>query len=537
MNLPGLGRKKASRRPLAFAMLLLTAVLLTLGVPTAAYAAVDDYLTVPLVNNSTGPLFSGDRIVWSADVDYANQVFTWSPADGTRQLTSATYYYPAGSAAVSGDRVVWVDPLGGPDGEICTWTPTGGTVRITSDDVSDGSPAVSGDRITWLRYAGSDGGTDPEVFTWTPSGGMVQVSNNIFSDEPPVISGDRIVWRANYEIYSWTPGVGTVQIPGNSYGEQPPQVSGDRIVWMGIRDSSPGNVVYTWTPSGGTSLISPAGQDVRRPQVSGDRVVWSAYTTGSIQEVYTWTPSGGTIQLSSGSYSNDYPAIDGDSVAWLGYGGIPTNGYYEAQMFAWTPGGGRVGPRSYTWCGVPRVSGGRLAWGGYGQIWTASSAAHIAGMVEGSNGATAPLAGARITVALSPSDPTYDPANASNNLIGTAIASPTGAYYVNVGKFRTSGLPQGSVIEVTASQTGYRDVRQTGIYDHPQLVCSFQAFDSLLGSPLRGQKAAVSQRARPVELLEAAPELRGAGVLGLVAEPEHGTDRWRDDGRDHRQGL
>ena len=62
------------------------------------------------------------------------------------------------------------------------------------------------------------------------------------------------------------------------------------------------------------------------------------------------------------------------------------------------------------------------------------------------------------------------------------MTAANGGYFIDASKFRGSGLPAGSLVDVTATMTGYRVVKQSGTFDRSQLVCDFQAFNSLVGS-------------------------------------------------------
>ena len=153
---PGLDFRIRTHRKIALLVALtLVALSLTLMMPAAAEAS-PIYRTTSLgINSRACPEISGGRLVWQAEVNYADQIFTWTAADGQSQLTSADYYHPAGSPDVSGDRVVWYSTDG-----VWTWTPNDGPSLIGP---GGGSSQVSGDRVVWTA-----GG---EIFTWTPTGG------------------------------------------------------------------------------------------------------------------------------------------------------------------------------------------------------------------------------------------------------------------------------------------------------------------------------------------------------------------------------
>jgi putative cell wall-binding protein len=504
----------------------------------AAASATPSYLTVPLGSTGMEPmcgldLSSTGRVVWVADVNNSvMQVFTWTSAGGTVQLTSGGYLRDSFQPRVSGDRIVYKQVNASLSSDVVTWTSAGGASVIGMMQLAPGTAdipwaQVDGDRVVWQSYDG----VDYEMFTWTPGGGTVQITDNSIRDESPQVSGDRVVWLGDNKIYTWTPSDGVVQLTsagtgdGDLYSDYDldPAVSGNRVVWT--RGPTGNRALFTWTPDGGiVQLTDGATYDVRWPRVSGDRVAWSAYDhPGSSEwgmDVFTWTPAGGAVQLSSGSRGNEYPSVDGDCVTWIGYGGIPVNGYLDGQVYAWTPTGGVVELGSDAWNdGFAVVVKGRIAWTGTGsgQVQTASAAAQIAGVVEGDDSGTVALAGAIVSVSLSSSDPNYDLGNAANNLIGTATAAPNGAYVIDVNSFRTSGLPVGSIIDVTASMTGCRTVKQTGTYDRSQLICSFRAFDSLIGPAYEDRRLPVDDGLGTLSYTQLLPDHIGPSptVTGL----------------------
>ena len=217
----------------------------------AAAEASPIYRTTSLgINSRACPEISGGRLVWQAEVNYADQIFTWTAADGRSAAPSADCVRPAGSPDVSGDRVVWYSTDG-----VWTWTPNDGPSLIGP---GGGSSQVSGDRVVWTA-----GG---EIFTWTPTGGPSR------SLQTPRTRGRlrcratlRVVWQGDYAVYTWTPGVGIVKLADTSNINEPPRVSADRVASEASTGS--GWEVYTWT--------SPRRQpaDIRRPvRLSGPSV-------------------------------------------------------------------------------------------------------------------------------------------------------------------------------------------------------------------------------------------------------------------------
>ncbi len=360
---------------------------MALSVALATLASAGEvFPPTQLTNNSYGynPEVSGDRVVWQGYDGSDPDIYTWTPASGTVQVTNdaAQETWPL----VSGNRVVWWG-YDGSDLEVFTWTPAGGTVRITDNAYDDSFGGVSGDRVVWR---GEDG-SDSEVFTWTPAGGTVQLTNNTYDDSGVEVSGDRVVWGGADGVFTWTPAGGTVQ-PTNSSSGFYPEVSGDRVVWMGEDGSD--IEIFTWTPAGGTVQVTNNGYDDWVDGVSGDRVVWSA-EDGSDYEVFTWTPASGVTQLTANDHYDFLPQISGDRIVWLQAEGLievefaaervnqPTIGGAESigiaassdiganRVYTWTPSGGVVlvyeesnggDPNAEGNIGGVALSGDRVAW-------------------------------------------------------------------------------------------------------------------------------------------------------------------------------
>jgi hypothetical protein len=274
-------------------------------------------------------------------------------------------YWPA---AVSGDRVVWAgrdDTDGGDDLEIFTWTPADGTVQVTHNDFGDRDPIVSGDQVVWIGGDLIDGTDETELFSWTPADGVVQIT----ADSTDVVffscSQGRVVWQdgegGDAAIFTWTRADGAVLLADNGQGYRP-KVSGDRVVWWGWPGGEDEEAqIYTWTPSGGTVQLSDGGCAGAFPDVCGDRVVWSGRggsDGGKDREVFTWTPAEGVLQVTSNELDDFLPTVSSDRIVWGGDG-------VGSGIVTWTPEGGIVPVVEYgdNYVSFPSVSGDRLVWG------------------------------------------------------------------------------------------------------------------------------------------------------------------------------
>ena len=125
-------------------------------------------------------------------------------------------------------------------------------MQITKNSGDDQTPEVYGDRVVW---AGHDSNSIYQIYTWTPSGGTKKISSETSNPAYPVVSGDRISWCGDGTtvVKTWTAATGIVNVSeledaGYKYDLK---ASGDRLVWTS--DSG----VFTWTPADGVVRITP----------------------------------------------------------------------------------------------------------------------------------------------------------------------------------------------------------------------------------------------------------------------------------------
>src|SRR6266571_850217 len=117
--------------------------------------------------------------------------------------------------------------------------PAAGTERqITTDPHDQERAAISGDRIVWLDSR--NGNNDIYMFDLA-TGTARQVTTDPNDQAAPAISGDRIVWtdgrNGNFDIYMYDLATGTErQITTDPSNQIEPAISGNRIVWVDFRD-------------------------------------------------------------------------------------------------------------------------------------------------------------------------------------------------------------------------------------------------------------------------------------------------------------
>ena len=224
----------------------------------------------PLTNNAVldgQPDVSGDRVVWMtfeptqpASGGPVTDIMTIVVGDGNpaQQLDDPDNHYSDNmEPKVSGNRVVW-------------WG-TGDTSGVLLPQLPDGQEITLPD-------------PDGEVYTWTPDSGRVRITDNSTWDVMPEVDGDRVTYWGEGGVYSWTPteGIVLVEATGTEY-ESPPEVSGDRVVWPGS--------VSTWTPGAGTTEVSSTESPIGYWNVSGDRLVWSTVDENGYMQIFTAVPA------------------------------------------------------------------------------------------------------------------------------------------------------------------------------------------------------------------------------------------------------
>jgi hypothetical protein len=186
-----------------------------------------------------------------------------------------------------------------------------------------------------MLEGGTQANPTSDIMTWTPTGGTVRLTNNGAINMLPDVSGNRVVWTDEQDVYTWTVGATAPQkltVAGTTVG-QGAVVDGNRVVWTADNDTQGTGAVYTWTPTGGIVCLSVDNVEPEQVAVSGDRVVWGgssmssvpSNTSGSIgEDIYSWIPGAGITMVSSGKGESYDPCVSGDRLAWVDDDGIDT---------------------------------------------------------------------------------------------------------------------------------------------------------------------------------------------------------------------
>src|SRR6266576_2344672 len=206
------------------------------------------------------------------------------PAAGTeRQIT--TDPHDQERAAISGDRIVWLDSRNG-NNDIYMFDLATGTARqVTTDPNDQAAPAISGDRIVWQDAR--NGGADIYMFDmFDLASGTERRITTTSNASSPAISADRIVWtdgrNGNFDIYMYDLATGTERriTAASTASSFSPAISGDRIVWTDTRN---GNFdIYMFDLATVTErqiTTNPSNQST--PVISGDRIAWTDVRNGN----------------------------------------------------------------------------------------------------------------------------------------------------------------------------------------------------------------------------------------------------------------
>jgi hypothetical protein len=485
--------------------------------------------TVAITSNAVNnylPTVSGDRIAWEVDsISTTNQtsdIMTWTPTGGAVRLASNG---DSMSPDVSGNRIVWNDQQ-----DVYTWT-VGATApqKLTVAGTSVGAWAVvDGNRVAWMAYSDTQGAG--AVYTWTPTGGIVCLSVDNVEPDQVAVSGDRVVWSGMSDssmfptspssttgpprdIYSWTPGAGITMVSSGKGESYDPCVSGDRLAWMDddgidttVMSALPVPTVNSITPNyglpvgGNTVTINGTGFHgvTGASGVTFDGVNATSYTVNSSTKITAVVPAHalGTVEVvvngSEGSsptegpandYSYTYPRFDQKDTrlsytgVWASYGnagfvggadactkavGATVTAAFNGTLFNWI---GAIGPDM----GKAAVS---IDGGAPTEVDLYSASTLLCQKVFSIDGLTQGAHTARITCE------------------GTKNASSTSTY-INVDAMETDGnLAACAYTEQNDTRLGYLGSWQT--YANANFSGGSYAFSKTAGSsvtvPFNGQK-------------------------------------------------
>ena len=242
-------------------------------------------------------MVSGDRLAWlgSADASSIDDVFTWKVGDAAP--TRVTQGISASDLRVSGDRLAWRAPIGGPidDNEVFTWqvgdpAPT----RLTDDDGNDGFVGLSGNRLVWASWP--HGSSEPcEIYTWR-AGDVVPTQltdTGVGRNWDATVSGERVVWSYLYgatsQIRTAVPapgGVGNLVSPTHPDEATWYADSGPAFAWDAASDAISGVDGYSYVLDQDPGTVPDTEVDPTDAAVLGF-APWTDYPTGRYATVAT----------------------------------------------------------------------------------------------------------------------------------------------------------------------------------------------------------------------------------------------------------
>ncbi|WP_292517967.1 hypothetical protein [Methanoculleus sp.] len=264
----------------------------------------------------------GERIVWVDGRHGGADIYVYEIASGTEtRVTNGTAI--ALWPDISGDRIVWEDNRSGSP-EIRLYDTATGTETAITNGTRGTVPAIDGDMVVWLdRRAGDEGGIYAMNLT---TGSTVRVSSGPVQGDPlivsPDVSGGAVVWAdqstGNYTVFVSEGGGAPVSLANNSVMQGFPTISGGRAVWSEVGNGSSSLVIHNLT-SGEEERVAGGPPGVATyPDISGDRVVWQNATGQDTDDIYRYDiATGETLQVTSDDAPQFIPRISGDRVVWM----------------------------------------------------------------------------------------------------------------------------------------------------------------------------------------------------------------------------
>jgi hypothetical protein len=285
--------------------------------------------------------------------------FAASPGWSVTRLASGNVDYPV--VFGGGKQVAWIAYDGNGHRQVVTQAIGSSTVTtLTSAGYSCGSLVASGNRIVWFQE--EDTSYHNRVYTWTIGEATpFQVTPTAVVRSDLRISGDRLAWldcSSTYQqVYTYKFGVTSspAWVTASNYYRGDLYLNGDVMVW----DQSIGGIQqivradYRTTPGSVAQITFDTTTNHWRPIASGDLLIWMEAHYSTSGALMCKNGSAPAALISPDTWASFW-AIEGDRVVF-------SDGQAVAQMFTWTPSGGRslISANS---AGVPVISGGRAFW-------------------------------------------------------------------------------------------------------------------------------------------------------------------------------
>lgn len=224
------------------------------------------------------PFISDEKIVWSEKFDYntPSQAVLYNILTGKYRYLD---FYPAnqGSAAVSGDYVVWLDGrYYGFSNIFLKDTKTGSAVLFRESKTGDKkSPVISGDYVYWvekgfLNKKPVSGGEISVIAEGVPGG---------FS-----VSDGRIVWEQYsgdyYSVMMYDERDGSIiSVAEGDFDNRHPSVSGNIVIYENYKNKNSEVYLYDISTKTTASVYPGTGSQIN-PGISGRRIIWTEENPG-----------------------------------------------------------------------------------------------------------------------------------------------------------------------------------------------------------------------------------------------------------------
>lgn len=231
------------------------------------------------------PAISGTRVVAE---DYRNGInsnlYQYDAATGAEAVISPTGLIDRYSPDVHGDRVVWADQRTGNYDVYSKNLTSGVETRLVSDGGAQQDPAVGDTWAVWhdkRTSAGSNG----DIYGYKFSTGAVQaISTDAAMQEHPDTSGNVVVWQDyrndNWDIFARNMSGSETAVCANVADQTNPAISGNWVVWQDLRNGNYDIYAYNLSTRQERAICTAPG-DQTSPAISGDWVVWQDERNGS----------------------------------------------------------------------------------------------------------------------------------------------------------------------------------------------------------------------------------------------------------------
>jgi len=336
----GSGTHERTRRSVvAFAVLVVAAVLLPAALPAAAPAAPVPFIVCNQFGGQAGPDIAGAMAVWTDDRNGNLDIYGRNLSTGTDYAVCTNPEQqdnPAVTTSVDASGkvhyvAVWADKrnhAGGDASDIYGRDITAGiNFRVSRNAYIKEFPDISGDWVVWIESDDPSGPYRIKAYDRVAKKTYLIATSKVLS--PPSVDRRRL--KSGKLVYTavYTSSAGDISardlpagdpfvISQNSAFEWTPDISGNRVVWwrsgMGVmlRDLRTGKV----------SLVHAGA----RPRIAGTLVTWDggghggdyviSYVPGAKIFVRDVAKGAGVVSFGVAKQTNLFPAVSGDRVVW-----------------------------------------------------------------------------------------------------------------------------------------------------------------------------------------------------------------------------